>query len=250
MKTLIKKIISSLGYEISRKCYTKLEENTPQLLTSRSSMQKSIEWLRTNHFNVATVLDVGASDGRWSRDCMNHFTDSHYVLFEPQTCHSDALDSIEKEYGGKLTVVKKAVGRKSGKTYFDITDPFGGSLADLKKENTVEVSLTSIDECIIEKGLKGPYLLKLDTHGFEISILEGAAKALRDCTILVIEAYNYNIEPGSVLFWQLCEYLNLKGFRPIDIVDIMYREYDNSLWQMDIVFVQSSWQGFEHISYK
>ena len=146
-------------------------------------MQKSIDWLRTNHFDINTVLDVGASDGRWTKDCMKHFTNSHYVLFEPQSCHSNALDSMEEEFSGMITIVKKAVGEKSGKTYFDITDPFGGSLADSKTVSTVEVNLTSIDDCIIEKGLKGPFLIKLDTHGFEIPILKGAAKTLNDCAV-------------------------------------------------------------------
>jgi FkbM family methyltransferase len=242
VKTIIKKIISSLGYEISRKS---ISQNL-----SRSTMQKSIEWLQNNYIEINAVLDVGASDGRWSKDCMNYFPDCHYVLFEPQTCHSDALDSLEKEFCGKMTIVKKAVGKISGLTHFDITDPFGGALKDSKTNNTVEVGLTSVDDSIRELGIDGPFLLKLDTHGFEIPILEGALKTLDNCSALVIEAYNYNIEPESVLFWQLCEYLNRKGFRPIDLVDIMYREYDNSLWQMDIIFIKSFWQGYGHISYK
>jgi FkbM family methyltransferase len=213
-------------------------------------MQKAIGWLQKNRFEIKTVLDVGASDGRWSKQCMNHFPEAHYILFEPQSCHYDALNYMGKDPNGKITIVKKAVGQKSGVTYFNITDPFGGSLSEIKRTNTVEVGLTSIDDSINEIESEGPFLLKLDTHGFEIPILEGAAKTLDDCEILIIEAYNYNIEPGSVTFWQLCEYLYRKGFRPIDVVDTMYREYDNSLWQMDIVFIKSSWKGFEYISYK
>lgn len=242
MKTFLRKFFNLLGYEIYRKSNFKKHR--------QSSMDSSIEWLKSNDFNVTTVLDVGASDGRWSRDCMKHYTDSNYVLFEPQSCHSDALDSMEKEFGARIAVVKKAVGKEAGKIYFDITDPFGGALANSKKANTVEVSLTSIDISIKELGLKGPFLLKLDTHGFEIPILEGAAQALNECEVLIIEAYNFNIEPESVLFWQLCAYLDGKGFRPIDMVDTMYREYDNSFWQMDLVFIRSSWLGFQHISYK
>jgi FkbM family methyltransferase len=242
MKTILRLIIYFLGYDISKRNYLK----SPP----RSSMQKSIEWLRANHFEVKTVLDVGASDGRWSKLCLKHFGDANYVLFEPQPCHSDALDAMEQEFKGKVTIIKKAAGEKSGKTYFNNSDPFGGSLADLKTTNTIEVLLTSIDDSIREIGTNGPFLLKLDTHGFEIPILEGAGKTLNCCTALIIEAYNYNIEPGSVTFWQLCEYLNRKGFRPIDVVDIMYREHDNSFWQMDIVFIKSTWKGFEYISYK
>ncbi len=242
MRKIVKYLFNLSGYELHHKKSVKANP--------RSSMQKAIEWLRAGNFEIKTILDVGASDGRWSVDCMRNYTGSHYVLFEPQPCHSAALDSLKKELGGKITLVKKAVGRKSGRTYFNIADPFGGSLSDSDTINTVEVGLTSLDDTLKETGLKGPFLLKLDTHGFEIPILEGAVNTLQDCNILIIEAYNYNIEPGSVTFWQLCEYLDKRGFRPIDLVDIMYRDYDNSFWQMDIIFIKSSWKGFEYISYK
>lgn len=249
MKRLLKSLINRAGYEIARKHTTVIQDTDIQSIVSRNSMIKAVEWLSKNNFVIKTVLDVGASDGRWTKDCMNYFPESDYVLFEPQSCHFNSLDILENESDRKVTVVKKAVGQKSGKTYFDNTDAFGGSLRNSKSNNSFEVSLTSLDDSIQEKGLKGPYFIKLDTHGFEIEILEGAKKSLDECNILIIEAYNYKIERESVLFWQLCDYLHKKGFRPIDMVDIMYREYDNSLWQMDIVFIKSTWSGFDHIGY-
>jgi len=250
MRKILRNLINRAGYEISRKSDPQIMNDVIVNIPSRNSMLRAVEWLSKNGFVVRTVLDVGASDGRWSKDCMQYFPYCNYVLFEPQSCHFDSLDIIENESNGKVIAVKKAVGQKSGKIYFDITDPFGGSLRDFKTNDTIEVELTSIDETVKEKDLRAPFLLKLDTHGFEIEILEGASETLNKCNILIIEAYNYNIEPGSVLFWQLCEYLYSKGFRPIDLVDIMYREFDDSLWQMDIVFVRSSWEGFDHKLYK
>ena len=240
MKTLILRLIDRLGYEIWRK-------DRPQD-RPRSSMQKAMEWLRNNRFDIKTVIDIGASDGQWTRACMN-WLDANYVLFEPQPCHSNALDAFNEEFNGNVTIIKKAAGAKVGKTYFDITDPFGGALKNTKSIGAIEVDLTTIDETVREKGIKGPFLLKLDTHGFEVPILEGAEDLLKQCEVLIIEAYNYNIEPDSLLFWQLCEYLYKKGFRPIDMVDISHRKYDDSLWQMDLVFIKSSWSGYKHISY-
>ena len=34
--------------------------------------------------NVATVIDVGASDGRWSGEIMQHFPSASYLLIEAQ----------------------------------------------------------------------------------------------------------------------------------------------------------------------
>lgn len=237
MKTVIKSVLFFLGFEIRRTS------------SIRNSMQKSLKWLKTNNFRINTVLDVGASDGRWSKDCMKYFPDINYVLYEPQPLHFVALDLMKEKLGDRINIVKKAVGQNSGVTYFDVSTPYGGSIKNSGSINTEEVILTTIDQNLNDIELNGPFLLKLDTHGFEIPILEGASKTLENCEILIIEAYNFNIEPDSVLFWQLCDYLQKKGFRPIDLVDIMYREFDNSLWQMDIIFIKSSWLGFRHITY-
>jgi FkbM family methyltransferase len=243
LKKSVAKFIALTGYEISR-----INHNYSPLRSGQ--MQKSIEWLKSNNFEVSTILDVGASDGRWSMGCLKAYPDAHYALFEPQRCHSKALDDFKIEFKDKCTVIKKAVGGKTGKIYFDVSDPFGGSLRGSKTTSTEEVDLTTLDSCIEEWALKGPFLLKLDTHGFEIQILKGIEKNLGNCNVLIIEAYNYNIEPESVTFWELCNYLYERGFRPIDLVDIMYRKYDDSLWQMDLVFIKASWEGFKYPAYR
>ena len=40
---------------------------------------------------VATVVDVGASDGRWTRLAMNHYPDAQFLLIEAQEEHKPAL---------------------------------------------------------------------------------------------------------------------------------------------------------------
>lgn len=112
------------------------------------------------------------------------------------------------------------------------------------------MELVTLDSCLKGLGKTGPYLLKLDTHGFERSILEEAAYTLENSEILIIEAYNYRITSEAFLFWELCAYLSEKGFRPIDLVDIAHRRYDSSLWQMDLFFIKSDWEGFNHVSYR
>lgn len=217
---------------------------------SRPTMAQGLKWLAENDIYISTVLDVGASNGGWSKICMDFFPNATYVLFEPQPVHSKPLDTFSRNCNQTIIPVKKAVGGSTGSTFFDASDPFGGALAENKAENTIKVELTTIDSSISELKTEGPYLLKLDTHGFERSILEGAENTLNHVEILIIEAYNYRITEEALLFWELCAYLSDRGFRPVDIVDTMHRQHDNSLWQMDIFFIRSSWEGFNHISYR
>ena len=110
--------------------------------------------------------------------------------------------------------------------------------------------MTTIDNIIEETKIEGPYLIKLDTHGYERSILKGSLFTLEKTNALIIECYNHRISDEAFLFWELCEYLYKKNFRPVYIVDILNREYDNSLWQMDIFFIKSNYKNFEYNSYK
>lgn len=240
IKKILKSIMRKAGWELHRIS-----------VTTRSSMNSGLLWLSKQGFKVNTILDVGASNGCWSKECMNFFPAADYILFEPQPVHGASLDYFSETCKQKVSLVKKAVGASEGKTFFDASEPFSGALTNNEKGNSViEVELTTIDASLSKLKAVGPYLLKLDTHGFEKSILNGACHTLEQTEILIIEAYNYKITDETLLFWELCAFLSEKGFRPIDLVDVMHRLHDNSLWQMDIFFVRSGWSGFKYTSYK
>lgn len=244
MKQTIKSLLKKAGWELRR---VPLETAAK---TPRATMQEGLRWLSEHQFEVGTVLDVGASDGRWSKECMRIFPDVSYALYEPQPLHSQKLDELAAESSQKVTPIKKAVGATGGVTYFDAADQFGGALAETETADTIEVELTSLDQSLVDYELKPPYLLKLDTHGFERSILAGATQTLAQSNVLIIESYNYRITEEAFLFWELCAYLAERGFQTVDLVDTLHRKYDSSLWQMDLIFVKSDWGGFQYISYR
>jgi FkbM family methyltransferase len=214
-----------------------------------NNMGNGLKWLSNNKIEVNTVIDVGASNGCWTKECLFFYPKADYILFEPQPCHSDSLDIFVKNLKQNIKVIKKAVGSSEGETFFDASEPFGGALAQSEFGNKIiKVDLTTIDSNTSD--LKGPYLIKLDTHGYERSIIEGSKNTLNQTNVLIIESYNYRISNEAFLFWELCSYLNDKGFRPIYIADILNREVDYSLWQMDIFFIRSNWEGFNYTAYK
>ncbi len=92
--------------------------------------------------------------------------------------------------------------------------------------------------------LSGPFLLKLDTHGFEVPIFEGAGATLANTVAIIVETYNFKIGAEGLLFHEMCAWLQPRGFRCIDVVDVMRRPGDDLLWQMDLVFVRSDWPEF------
>lgn len=104
--------------------------------------------------------------------------------------------------------------------------------------------MTTVDAEVARLSLAGPFLLKLDTHGFEIPIFEGAASTLDQTSLLIVEAYNFELRPGALRFHELCTYLGGRGFRPLDVVDVMRRPGDDVLWQFDLFFARNDSREF------
>jgi hypothetical protein len=112
------------------------------------------------------------------------------------------------------------------------------------------VPARTLDEIMATHALRGPFFLKLDTHGFEEQILAGAPALLKQTSIAVIEAYNHRMGHDNLLFHELCALMADRGFRVLDFFDPLYRPHDGSFWQADFAFARAEWPGFKHQSYQ
>jgi FkbM family methyltransferase len=209
-------------------------------------MAEGLELLGRIGIDPATIADVGASDGRWARLAHAAYPSADLGLFEPQPVHDDALDRFQAQHPD-ARIVRSAVGETSGASWFDAADPFGGVLQPERTVESISVPVVTLDEALADA--RAPFLVKLDTHGVEAAILAGAEVTLTRSAALVVEAYNHRLNPGCLLFWELCGHLADRSFRPVELVDALHRPYDGTLWQMDLFFVRSDWDGFRHGGY-
>lgn len=240
LKQLIQKGLASMGYAI-----VNLQAD-PQ----RATMQGAIEALANRRPTFQTVIDVGASDGRWARLLLPHFPNRHYLLVDAQEVHRPELEHFCRQQPNAQFVLA-AAGESQGQIYFDASKPFEGKAAYTPfAANNIVVPMTTLDHEVTTRQLPGPYLLKLDTHGFELPILRGAVQTLLQTEVVVMECYNYKIAPESLHFWEMCHHLQQMGFRCIDLADPLYRPFDNSLWQIDLVFMRAELPGFSYFKYE
>lgn len=202
---------------------------------------------RKHQFN--TVIDVGAAEGRWSLACMRHFPKCNYLLLEAQPVHEKSVSKFAAKRPN-VSYVIAAAGDRIGYLYFDARDPFGGQASYTPYPvNNIRVPVTTIDHEVLARNLPGPYLIKFDTHGFEVPILNGATKALANTEILIMECYNFKIARECLLFSEMCVYLEGFGFRCLDLIDPIHRPHDGCFWQMDIVFARSTRPEFACAEY-
>jgi FkbM family methyltransferase len=224
---------------------------TPESCALHAMSNDRALWrIKRRGLEVHTVIDVGASNGMWSAICEKHLPQSKYLLVEAQEVHRPALQSYCAARHN-ASFILAAAGDKIGEVYFDDSEPFGGVASRAKTDLAKTVTpMTTLNHEVRARKLSGPYLIKLDTHGFEVPIMEGANEILRETNLAVIEAYNFQLCEGALKFQELIEYMNAKGFGVIDISEPLWRGKDLAFWQFDLFFVPLSRPEFSSNSYR
>ena len=243
IKKLLKQYIKYFGYEIQKKSAlnTEIKDNPFR-------MQDALGRCFSRGLNVQTVIDVGASDGRWSKKCMNFFPSAKYLLIDAQEGHRQSLENFKNEFSN-VDFVLAAAGAKKGEIYFDDSDLFGGVASEFPITNGIVVPVVSLDDQVAVRNLFGPYLLKLDTHGFEVPILEGAKEIIKNASLIILETYNFKLTDSSLRYWEMCSHMETLGFWPVEIVDLMLRKNDHAFWQMDTFFIPANDEIFQKRTY-
>jgi FkbM family methyltransferase len=205
----------------------------------------ALDRLKSREFDIKTVIDVGASDGRWTKRMIRRFPNARYLCVEAASIHELALRDLSARQPN-IEYVIAAAGSEEGKIYFESSDPLGGGASYKPLQKGLMVPMTSIYVQVTRRKLPPPFLIKLDTHGFEVPILSGAVKSLPDVAALIIEMYNFPGPAPALSFYEMCAYLAERGFHCIDLYDPMYRPRDGALWQMDMVFLRATRPEFQN----
>jgi FkbM family methyltransferase len=182
------------------------------------------------------VIDVGAAEGKWSGGCAEIWPDSKYILVEPLEEQRAALEKLTNRPNWEWK--KGVAGAAVGTIDFAVTDDLDGSgvyQRDCFPKRKIDV--IPLDSLL---PLEGEGLLKLDTHGFEVPIFEGATRLLPQLQMLVVEVYGHKISDDCLCFDQLCLFLRERGFQTAGIVNVINRPSDESFWQADFFFLRQN----------
>lgn len=215
------------------------------LIAGERDLQNALARAKARNTQFQTVIDIGASNGQWSRVARRVFPEAAYFLIEARAEHEGGLQEFQQQ-NPRVEYVIAAAGDTVGEIYFDATDLYSGQASHTPyAENNIVVPVTTVDTQVEEKSLIPPFLLKLDTHGFEVPIFEGARETLRHTSLIIVETYNFPLTPDSLRFHQMCAFLEERGFRCIDFCNPMHRARDGAFWQVDLFFAPADCPAFQ-----
>lgn len=237
----VNSVLSPLGARVVRTGHQTMDEAL--------AMPAAVARVREHGLPVASVIDVGASNGSWSLATMRVFPDAAFLAVEPLRERAAELETIKASIP-RFDFASCVAGEEDGGTVtMAVTDDLNGSTVDGVGGESRTVPVRSIDALVREKGLRGPFLLKLDTHGFELPILAGATETLRESSVVIMEVYAFQITPHALRFHEMCSHMEGLGFRCYDIADPLLRTHDKALWQMDLLFARADAPVFEYSEY-
>lgn len=183
---------------------------------------------RFESFEIDLVLDVGANEGQY-RDLLRERVgySGRIISFEPVPELANKLAERAK-IDSLWNVNNIALGSVVGSADFNITagSQFSSLLSPRQDDarmfsgqnrviDRISVEISTLDallDSIISKHQPKGVFLKMDTQGFEIEVLKGAAQALRFIAAIQAEVSVHRIYDGAPDYKDVIEFLQLNGF--------------------------------------
>lgn len=206
------------------------------------------------HHRINVVVDVGANRGQFALQLRRLGFTGRIVSFEPQ---ADLQGSLAAAAAGDPTWVIRhcALGAAPATLTLQVfaNDTFSslhpmnslgrhrfGELVAPTREETVAVH--TLDSVWADVAGPGPHriLLKTDTQGHDLEVLEGAAGTLAATCAIVAEAAIEPIYEGAPRLADLAAWLGARGFVPSGIFPISHRREDLALIEVDAFFTRKA----------
>lgn len=202
-------------------------------------MGPNLHALKQSGVEIETVLDIGAAHGHFSRFLKHYWPDARVTAVECNERDRFFLDNTN------WNVIYACLGDKECEKTFYINprDEVGGGSSfhientvhfnDAEKETKKIVTLDSLN-------LGGFDLVKIDTQGSELEIIEGGLETIKNSRFLLIEASFLEYNNGGVLIDDLLAKTRELGFR---LLDTFGPEYGGHWWngrkiQVDVLLVK------------
>jgi FkbM family methyltransferase len=196
------------------------------------------------------IVDVGGADGTTAKIFSNYFPNTQILIFEPLKENIVQLRNLCRSFPRWL-VIPEAVGAKKDRkiihkaeriTSSSLFPLYSGNDNNAFNNALKEVSVETIDVTTLDiecAAFPSIALLKLDVQGYELKVLQGAAKTLRKTTVIVLEMNNHSGYVGAPKYYQIDNFLRNHDFSLIDIFPSS--KINNRLMEWDCIYLRNDY---------
>lgn len=201
-------------------------------------------------YAIELIFDVGANGGQFATTMRDYGFSGDLFSFEPVAAEFATLARKAKN-DPKWTPVHCALGASEGEMRINVmadsvfssfNTPSVAATA-FKNENrivsTETVKVRRLDAVVSDFGLAARLpraLLKCDTQGFDLHVLEGAGDRLKNIRLLQIEMSVSKIYDNAPSMTEMLRFLDDRGFAPVALFPVN-RLADGSVVEFDYLGV-------------
>jgi FkbM family methyltransferase len=233
IRRVVRQVFKTLGYDISR---------ADMNVKGRSRLSGVLAHARQHGLRPAVVVDVGVGYG--TPELYAAFPDARHLLIEPLVEFEPVLKRVTASYPGDYILA--AASDREGTTTIHVSRE-SLETSSISSWDGLHVAATSrqvptvrLDTACLERGLRGPFLIKVDVQGHELAVIEGASRLLTDTDAIILEVSLFAFYEGMPQFADVIAAMRERGFVVYDIFGGYYRSLDQALGQIDLVFVRES----------
>lgn len=213
----LRALMSRLGYVAVKRNFIRFGFS---LFTDMRRLSQAWGW------SIETVFDVGANVGQFAGETLRELPGARVHSFEP---HPGAFAQLARVYDPRLKAHELAVGAEPGEATLFVygseeeTSLINSLTPDARfpqkfayRAREVKVRCTTIDAFSAEAGVERIDLLKVDTEGFDLVVLQGAERMLREGKVRFVyvefnDLFTKDGATGGALV-PIAEYLARFGF--------------------------------------
>jgi FkbM family methyltransferase len=190
--------------------------------------------------DLSLALDVGGNYGQTVEHLRGAFPSATIISFEPVPAIFAALKRATSHDNG-VECIQAAVGAEAGTAEMTAVEHTGHNTLNTSARPdapTVSVPVITLDEFCRQRGISKIDLLKIDTEGYEVPVLEGAREFLSSRSIRAIlvecEFQENPAEPHGD-FFRIAELLMPLGY---SVVSFYSGGLDGNGWRWgDVLFM-------------
>jgi FkbM family methyltransferase len=210
------------------------------------SIELSLKSMRELGFHPTTIVDVGAHVGQWSLLAHEVFPDASILMVEAQSGKSPTLEAIARAHPGKIRHRIALLGPeiREDVVFHECADaPTASSVLPSHEPlafQDVRRRMETLDRVLADAVITQPDFLKLDVQGYELEVLKGAPKALAGAQAVLLEVSTIELYVGAPLFHEVVAFMLAHGYRVYDICSLMRLRSNDTLVQLDVIFVKAN----------
>lgn len=244
IKKIAVKLFHKLGYEIHKIYNESSNDVQNDIFYLHNSMKEALTHLKKSNFNPDLIIDVGAAN--CTPPLLEVFPETEFLWIEPLIEFKNDLEKLKLKFKGDYII--GAADLKDGKSVLNVHENLLGSSL-LKEVDGAEADGKEriIDTFRIDNLPKFTnnvppqnILLKIDTQGAELNVLEGCSTILKYIEVIILEVSFFEFQIGIPIFHDVVKYMKDKGYVAYDIFDGHLRPLDFALAQKDILFVKEN----------